>query len=217
MAEIPVERKTKSSFPLWLIPLLLLLLLLPFFYFLCGRADNAVVVDNTNGNRAIVNANNNLANAGNMTANGANAVGSGANSAVGANAANSDGNQPAGRTIEAVNFFGTTADKQSLVGRGVSLRAARVDRVLSDRVFTVKSENEEMFVMLDESLDSGGGKEKQIRVRRGQNVRLAGSFRAAPTEEVKEETQGGGLNQKEYAQMKGQKVYLHATEIGNAP
>jgi cytochrome c-type biogenesis protein CcmH/NrfF len=48
MAEIPVERNTKSGFPWWLIPLLLLLLLLPLLYFTCGR--NTTVVDNTNGN-----------------------------------------------------------------------------------------------------------------------------------------------------------------------
>jgi outer membrane protein OmpA-like peptidoglycan-associated protein len=46
MAEIPVERKEKSSFPWWLIPLLLLLLLVPFLYF-CNKST---VGDNTNGN-----------------------------------------------------------------------------------------------------------------------------------------------------------------------
>ncbi len=47
MAEIPVERKEKSAFPWWLIPLLLLLLLLPLIWY-CSR--NTAVVTNTNGN-----------------------------------------------------------------------------------------------------------------------------------------------------------------------
>lgn len=47
MAEIPVERNEKSSFPWWLIPLLLLLLLLPLLWY-CTRTP--AVVTNTNGN-----------------------------------------------------------------------------------------------------------------------------------------------------------------------
>ena len=64
MAEIPVEKNTKSAFPWWLIPLLLLLLLLPLIWY-CSR--NPAVVDNTNANRAANSANNsgNLKNTGN--------------------------------------------------------------------------------------------------------------------------------------------------------
>lgn len=53
MAEIPVEKNTKSAFPSWLIPLLLLLLLLPLIWY-CSR--NTAVVDNTN---RVVNTNGN--------------------------------------------------------------------------------------------------------------------------------------------------------------
>lgn len=219
MAEIPVERKEKSAFPMWLIPLLLLLLLLPLLYFTCGRG-NVAVVDNTNANRAVVtaNANNVLANAANSIGNGANTianvVGNGANTVANANRANPPA---AGRTIEAVNFFGVTPDKQTLVGRSANFRSARVERLLSDKVFTVKSENEEMFVLLDDKLDSPGGKESQIRVRAGQNVQLTGDFRPVPTQETFEEAQHGGLKLKDFEQMKNQRVYLHATELGNAP
>lgn len=71
MAEIPVERNAKSAFPWWLIPLILLLLLLPLIWY-CSR-NNAVVVDNTNGNanRVISTANmnaNRMMNANNNTA-----------------------------------------------------------------------------------------------------------------------------------------------------
>lgn len=62
MAEIPVEKNTKSAFPWWLIPLLLLLLLLPLIWY-CSRntavVDNTNRVVNTNGNaNRVMNANN---------------------------------------------------------------------------------------------------------------------------------------------------------------
>lgn len=231
MAEIPVERKEKSAFPMWLIPLLLLLLLLPLLYFTCGRNNNVAVVDNTNANRTVVNASNNGNFSGAMTAannsstgsvntgNTALVANSNANGVNGSTAsgANADANSAAGGTVTAVNYFGTVKDKATIVGRNVDLRTARVNRVLSDRVFTVRSEGEEMFVLLDENLDSPGGKEGQIKIRPGQNVKLAGSFRAvAPNGEARGETQGGGLNQKEFAQMKNQQVYLHATGVEDA-
>ena len=235
MAEIPVERKQKSAFPMWLIPLLLLLLLLPLLYFTCGRNNNVAVVDNTNANRALGSANNgnsygSITGANGSTTGANNSAVAAGNTAIVTNAngnangvgnsttaANANNPAAAGGTVTAVNYFGTVKDKSTIVGRNVDLRTARVSRVLSDRVFTVRSEGEEMFVMLDENLDSPGGKEGQIKIRAGQNVKLAGAFRSVPTTgEVGGERQGGGLNQKEYAQMKNQQVYLHATGVEDA-
>lgn len=213
MADIPVERK-EGGFPWWLIPLILLLLLLPLLYF-CSR--NTAVVDNTNGNTnrvAATNANN----ATRMNNNGATNAGNVAvvvNSNTGANMTN--GNTSAsGAAVTDVNAFGTAADKASLVGRNVTLSGVRVNRVLSDKVFTVKSGSGELFVMLDNNLDSAGGKEQQIKMKAGQNVNLGGAFRSVPTGETKEESKEGGLNKNEYAQMKGQQVYLHATSVEDA-
>ncbi len=216
MAEIPVERKRKSAFPAWLIPLLLLLLLLPLLWFMMrGCSPAAVDNDNKDGNRVLTTSENN---AGTIVNNAADRV---VNSAVttGDNSGVNNNNERSrniGKTVTAVNFFGFTKDKASLVGREVDLRSARVNRVLSDRVFTVKSENDEMFVMLDENLDTAGGKEQQIKIRPGQNVKLNGSFRDVPTEETSDELQHGDLKIKDYEQMKNQNVYLHATSVGNA-
>ncbi len=218
MAEIPVERKEGGSFPWWLIPLLLLLLLLPLLYF-CNKST---VVDNTNynGNRTIGTANA-INSAGNVrgASNGSGMTNTG-NTAVVVNnndlAANGNGNVRNGAVIKDINEFGAAPDKSTLVGRGLFVNGVRVNKVLSDKVFTVKSGSGELFVMLDDNLDSSGGKEKQIKMRRGQNVNLGGEFRNVPTGEVKEETKGGGLNNKEYAQMKGQQVYLHATSVEDA-
>ncbi len=215
MADIPVERKEGSSFPWWLIPLLLLLLLLPLLYF-CNRSN---VVDNTNynGNR-IVNTNTNRAA---VTTNANNAVGGNMNNTAvvvnsnNASMSDTDGAR-GGAVIKDVNDFGSASDKSTLVGRGFFVNGVRVNRILSDKVFTVKSGASEMFVMLDNNLDSPGGKEGQIKMRPGQNVNLGGEFRAVPTGEVAQETKGGGgLDNKEYAQMKGQRVYLHATSVSD--
>jgi hypothetical protein len=218
MAEIPVERRAKGAFPWWLIPLLLLLLLLPLLYYTCGR-NNTVAVHNANANRAT----GEMDTAANMTTNAVNKVGNAVGNTVAMTdgAGNMDGGasgkQSAGGTVTAVNFFGFTKDKASLVGRAVDLRSARVNRVLSDKVFTVKSENEEMFVMLDEALDSAGGNENRVKVRDGQTVKLTGTFLAVPTQETWDEAQHGGLKLKDFEQMKNQQAYLHATSIGNAP
>jgi len=217
MAEIPVVRKEGSSFPKWLIPLLLVLSLLPLLYF-CSKSD---VVDNTNynGNRTATTTNagnsvGNMRNTGN-----ASVVGNTGNTAIVVNnndaALNSDVGARSGAVIKDVNEFGTATDKASLAGRGFFVNGVRVNRVLSDKIFTVKSSAGEMFVMLDENLDSSGGKESRIKMRAGQNVNLGGEIRNVPTNEVAQETKGGGLNKNEYARMKGQQVYLHATSVSD--
>lgn len=121
-----------------------------------------------------------------------------------------------GERVTDVNIFGGTADKNSLNGRGVDLTKVKVNRVLSDRVFTVTSGSGEMFVMLDEKLDSGGGKESQIKMRQGQTVNIGGNFRRVPDANTQEERQNRDLNKTEYAQMKGQQVYLHAQSVADA-
>ncbi len=60
MAEIPVERNTKSGLPWWLIPILLLLVLLPLMWFMSRGCNTAPVAnDNGNANRGNINANTN--------------------------------------------------------------------------------------------------------------------------------------------------------------
>ena len=217
MAEIPVERKEGGSFPWWLIPLLLLLLLLPLLYF-CNRG--ATVVDNTNryGN-ANRGANGNMVGSTTTSNTGNTAVimnGNGSANDMTGGGSGSTTTMNRGAVIKDVNEFGSASDKTALVGRGFFVNGVRVNEVLSDKVFTVKSGSGEMFVMLDESLDSGGGKEKQIKPRPGQMINLGGEFQSVPTGEVKEETPSGGLNKNEYARMKGQNVYLHATSLSDA-
>jgi hypothetical protein len=228
MADIPVERKEKSGLPWWLIPLLLLLLLPLLFFGFCNRG---AVVDNTNGNTnanrmvstSNMNGNTMIMNGNAMMTNSSNVVvvannnSNNRNGVVNGNLGNGSNNAAlnSGPAITDTNFFAGVNDKMTLVGREAKINSVRVNRVLSDRVFTVKSGSSEMFVMLDENLDSPGGKESQIRMKPGQNVNLGGSFRAIPTAEVKNESQNSDLSQKEYAQMKGQRVYLHANSVSD--
>ena len=230
MADIPVERKEKSGLPWWLIPLLLLLLLPLLFFGFCNRGavvDNTNTNGNTNVNRMVstsnINSNTMIMNGNAMMTNSSNAVvvannnSNNRNGVVNGNLGNGSNNAAlnSGPVVTDTNFFGGVNDKMTLVGREAKISSVRVNRVLSDRVFTVKSGSGEMFVMLDENLDSPGGKEDQIKMKPGQNVNLGGSFRTIPTAEVKDEAQNRDLSQKEYAQMKGQRVYLHATSVSD--
>lgn len=228
MAEIPVERNTKSGLPWWLIPLLLLLLLLPLLWFMsrgCSPApvandnNNRAVTTNANANRAASNANSGMNSGATMTANANDASGmmtNGGNGGNGSTISVDDKGTATGARVTDVNIFGSTSDKNSLAGRGVELSKVKVTRVLSDRVFTVTSGSSEMFAMLSENLDSGGGKEQGIRIRPGQTLNLAGDFRRVPDGETREETQNRDLSKSEYAQMKGQQIYLHASRVEDA-
>ena len=118
-----------------------------------------------------------------------------------------------GGEITDTGYFAGVNPKSSLVGRRANFANARVEKVVSDHIFTVKSGGEEMYVYLDESQDTAAGKEKQVKVKAGQTLNLSGDFRTVPTEDIKAETapkKDGTLTSKEYADLKGQQVYLHA-------
>lgn len=197
MAEIPVERK--SGLPWWLPLLALLGLLLIGFLLMRGRNDRAASV-NTNDNN---NFNRNAGSAANV-------------SNANARMTTENVGTATGERVTDINVFGQAADKMSLVGRSVEVQNVKVNRVLSDHVFTVTSGSSELFVMLDEKLDTGGGKERQIQARAGQLVNLGGTFQRVPNNETSGERAGGGMNADEYRQMADQQVYLHATEASDA-
>lgn len=96
----------------------------------------------------------------------------------------------------------------------MTLEHVAVQRVLSDRVFTVTAGSAELFVMLDNRLNQGAA-EKAIEVRPAQMVSLDGVFHDVADEQTKDE-QGRGLNRTEFHQMQGQQVYVSATGMRNA-
>lgn len=219
MAEIPVERKGGVPWWVWLLGALLLLALLALLSRGCDTTDTT----NANRNVNAVGTTTNTNNANNTNRNATGAINNVTNSGVGGvnsnNTSNVNGGGGAsGATITDVNVYGTTTDKATLDGRGVTLQNVKVERVLSDRVFTVKSGSSEIFALLADSLDSPGGKESQIKARPGQMVNLSGTFRRPPSAslEVADDRKDGSLNQKEFKQMEGQQVYLQVTEARNA-
>lgn len=113
--------------------------------------------------------------------------------------------------ITDVNAYASTPDKSTLAGKAAEIRNVRVARLLSDRVFTVTSGAGEMFAMLDENLDTGN-RESNVRLQPGQTVSLSGSFQNVPNDQIRDERRRN-LNAREFAQMKGQQVYLHVTNV----
>lgn len=190
MAEIPVERKSKGL-PWWLLLLGLLALLLVGFILLRSCNDRAAV-SNTNTNTG-------------MTTNTGNGNARITTQGVGT---------ATGDRVTDVNIFGSTADKASLAGRRVELQNVKVNRVISDRVFTVTSGSGEMFAMLDDNLNRGS-MEQQIKMQPGQMVNIGGTFQRVPTGEVADEKRRD-LNAGDDARMKDQQIYLHVTDVKDA-
>lgn len=215
MAEIPVERKGGVPWWVWLLGALLLLALLALLSRGCDTTDTTNA--NRNANAVGTTTNTNNANNMNRTAT-TNVTNTGVGGVNSNNTSNVNGSGASGAAITDVNVYGTTTDKATLDGRGVTLQNVKVERVLSDRVFTVKSGSSEIFALLADSLDSPGGKESQIKARPGQMVNLSGTFRRPPSAslEVADDRKDGSLNQKEFKQMEGQQVYLQVTEARNA-
>lgn len=200
MAEIPVERKQGVPWWVWLLGALALLGLLGLLTRGCNDGGAAVNTNlNGNTNLAVANLNTN-ANLGTANSN-INVAGVG--NASGAN-------------VTDINLFGNTADKQSLVGRRVDLQSVRVTRVLSDHLFTVTSGSGEMFAILDENLDTAGGREERIKIRTGQTLNLGGTFQRVPTSGELTQERRTGLTPAETEALRNQQVHLHVTQVSEA-
>ncbi len=105
----------------------------------------------------------------------------------------------------------TTQDQQSLVNRQVQLTNTPVQGVTGDRTFWVGPSNtQQMLVVLDEALDSGGT-EKRLDVNPGQTLTINGLLRPMPN--TADAQKQWGLTAAEAEALKSQKVYLQASQI----
>lgn len=216
MAEIPIERKGGLPWWAWLLGLLALLLLIIFM--MRGCDDRAVGVNDNN------NANGNRTSSGAMNANNANVSGASGNANAqvgGAGSANANAQGSAqvnvvGGPLTDIASFVSASDKASFVGRNAQLTGVEVQRVLSDRAFTVgPNRGQELYVILDDSLNSGGA-EKRVAVKAGQKLTLSGPLTKPPTGEIAAEQNKPGalkLSAAEASEMKQQQVYLHANQL----
>ncbi len=215
MAEIPIERKGGIPWWAWLLGLLALLLLL--ILLMRGCNDRAVVVNdnnNSNANRVASNANANA----NANLNNAN-TGAGTSGNMNANGSNPAQVNVNGGPLTDLATFVSATDRASFIGRSAQLTGVEVQRVLSDRAFTVgPRRGQELYVILDDRLNSGGA-EKKVVVKPGQKLTLSGSLVKPPSGEIAAEQNKPGalkLNPAEASEMKQQQVYLHADQLGAA-
>lgn len=192
MAEIPVQRK--SGLPWWIWPLAILGLLgLLWLAFGRDRDDDRETRANATPTPALAVVTSSPA--------------PGLVSTTGA---------AAGGALNDVNAYVTANDKAAFIGRQAQLGNVRVLRVLSDRAFTVgATRGQEMFAMLDESLDNAGGKEQRVAIKEGQALSLSGTIERPPDAETAKE-RWRGLNAKEAAELKNQTSYLLVKNVSAA-
>lgn len=113
--------------------------------------------------------------------------------------------------ITDVVVVATTQDQQSLVNRQVQLTNTPVQSVVGDRTFWVGPSNtQQMFVVLDEALDSGST-EKRLDVNAGQMLTINGLLRPMPN--TADAQKQWGLSATETEALKSQKVYLQASQV----
>lgn len=106
-------------------------------------------------------------------------------------------------------------NRGTYANRRVNVSDASVQRVLSDRMFTVgNGSGRELFVMLDSSLDAGGA-ENRVQIRPGQRLSMTGTLMAPPSAETRAERLQG-LAQGEADQLMREQVYVHATRVSGA-
>lgn len=207
VAEIPVERKSAIPWWAWFLLALLLLALVALGLSRCG-AERAGLNSGTNQSAA---------GAGNRNgATSGSAAGSNASTPVATNTSSAGGTAGnASGAVTDISAYLSASDKGSLAGRGADFGSVMVQRVLSDRAFTVgPSRDQELFVMLDNSLNEGAA-EKQVQIKEGQRLTLAGTFEKPPTAETAQERYRG-LSASEAAEMKAREIYVHANRVAGA-
>lgn len=121
-----------------------------------------------------------------------------------------------GGALSDLNDYVTANDKVAFIGRQAQLGNVRVQRVLSDRAFTVGSaRGQELFAMLDEKLDNAGGNEQRVAIKEGQTLRLSGTIERPPDAETAKE-RWRGLNASEANELKNQTAYLLVKNVSSA-
>lgn len=225
MAEIPVEKKSTSSWWMWLIGLLVLLLIIWFVWQNSGQDREGV---NTTSPAAVTGATTTDPAATTSTIAGpAGTTGADTTAPV---AATGSGSTPAGTPSSATGAappggmapgdrvtdaaaFASTSDKLSLVGREAVLSNVRVVRVVGPRSFTLAAGNEELVVMVDQDLSRGVGTQGQID--QGNTISLKGNFQRLQQEEINNISSNRfrDLTEPEREALRKIQVYLHATEF----
>lgn len=100
----------------------------------------------------------------------------------------------------------------SMVGQSVQLNDVRVQDVIGDRVFWVgPSQDQRLFVRLEEQQTANQPVEGRVDVNTGQTVSLEGELRQLPSADQMRSQ--WNLDQNAVQALQGQQVYLHATRV----
>ncbi len=227
MAEIRVEKKSGSSWWMWLIGLLLLLVIILFVWPMFDRDRERV---NTTATPAAVTGAATTTPASTTGTIAAPAGTTGADTITPANTtatsstpagmpASATGVVPPGGTasgdrVTDPGVYASTSDKLSLVGREAVLSNIRVVRIVGPKSFTVASGSEEFLVIVDQDLDKGVGTQGQID--QGKSINLKGNFQRLQQDEINNISSNRfrDLTEQEREWLKKTQVYLHATEFG---
>lgn len=226
MAEIRVEKKSGSSWWMWLIGLLVLLVIIWFLWQTFGRdrgrvntASPAAVTSTatttptattkTIAPPAGTTGTNTMTPAG-TTATGSTPAGSVPTSATGAV---QPGGTPPGDRVTDASAYASTSDKLSLVGREAVLSNVRVVRIVGPRSFTLASGSEELLVIIDQGLSQEAG--TQGRIEPGNTISLKGNFQRLQQDEISNisNSRFRDLTEKGLEWLRKTQVYLHATEF----
>ena len=192
MAEIPVEKKSGSSWWMWLVGLLVLLVIIWFIWQMFDRDRQRV---NTTAPAAVT---------GTATT----------TTPTSATGAVQLGGKAAGDRVTDAGAYASTSDKLSLVGREAVLSNVRVVRVVGPKSFTLASGSEELLVMIDQDLSRGVGTQGQIDP--GNMITLKGNFQRLQQDEINNISSNRfrDLTEQERDWLRKTQVYLHATEFG---
>jgi cytoskeletal protein RodZ len=199
MAEIPVTKKSSSSWWIWLIGLLVLAAIIWFLY-QTFTDDRASAPATTAPSTATAPA---------APTSTAPATSPQTDAAPATSAAPAS----TGETITDTGAYASAGDKLSLVGRRAELTDARVARVVGPKAFTVVSGSDEMVVMVDDDLSKGVGTQGQID--KGNVLNVKGTFRRLTAEEISDvsDNRFRDLTEQERETLRKTQVYLHATEF----
>lgn len=210
MAQIPVEKKSSSSWWMWLIGLLALLVI-GWFVWQNLNPDREGLDTTTPGAVTGSAETTPTPTTGTM---GTPAGTTGADTAAPTDTpASAPAGTAPGELVTDVAAYASTSDKLSLVGREVVLSSSRVARVVGPKSFTLTSGSEELLVLIDQDLSRGVGTQGQIDP--GNTINLKGNFQRIEPDEIDNiaSNRFRDLTEPEREWLRKTEVYLHATEF----
>lgn len=112
-----------------------------------------------------------------------------------------------------VGVYGSTTNKESLVGKDVEFSDIKVVRIVGPRTFTVASGDSEIYVMLNEESTRGVGTQGKIKI--GSTLNLTGRFERLEQSEIGDiaNARFRPLTDTERAFLKNTPIFLESSQV----